>query len=52
MFNMTNSILELNRDVEPLIIQGSASRTPYFRPKFDDRYKPLQFVHFSDIHVA
>lgn len=52
MFNMTDSILELNRDVEPLIIQGSASRTKFFRQKFDDRYKPLQFVHFSDIHAV
>ena len=48
----TNNIVELNRDVEPLIVQGSASRTRFFKSKFDDKFKPLQFVHFSDVHAV
>ena len=43
---LTDNIIELNRDMEPCVIQGSVSR-----PKpFHDQYVPLQFVHFSDIH--
>lgn len=49
--DMTDSIIELNRDVEPLIIQASATRTAFFRKKFPDRFRPIQFVHFSDIHA-
>ncbi len=45
--NLTDNIIELNRDMESYIIQGSASR-----PKpFKDAYVPLQFVHFSDVHT-
>lgn len=43
---MTDNIIELNRDVEPLIIQGATGRLHPFK----DPYQPLQFVHFSDIH--
>lgn len=46
------NIIELNKDLEPLIIQGSATRTRFFKTKFGDCYKPLQFVHFSDIHAV
>lgn len=49
--NETNSIIELNKDAEPLIIQASATRTAFFKNKFDDRFKPIQFVHFSDVHA-
>lgn len=52
MRNLTDNIIELNRDMEPYIIQGSASRTPFFKKKFDDKFKPMQFVHFSDIHAV
>lgn len=52
MLNLTDNIIELNRDVEPLIIQGSATRTKEFMSKFDDKFKPLQFVHLSDIHAV
>lgn len=45
-------IVELNKDVEPLIIQGAATRTSFFDKKFDDKFKPLQFVHFSDVHAV
>ncbi len=41
------SIVELNRDVEPFIVQGTASRSVFFK----DTLKPLQFVHFSDVHA-
>ena len=45
-FTLTDNIIELNRDMEPYVIQGSTSR-----PKpFKDAYAPLQFVHFSDLH--
>lgn len=47
---LTDNIIELNRDVEPLIIQGAATRTEFFKQKFDDSFKPLQFVHCSDMH--
>lgn len=40
-------ILELNRDLEPFIIQGSVGRSRFW----GDAYKPLQFVHLSDIHT-
>ncbi|MBQ4323067.1 MAG: metallophosphoesterase, partial [Clostridia bacterium] len=42
------SIVELNKDVEPFVIQASASRSRFFK----DAYKPLQFVHLSDAHAV
>ena len=42
------SILSLNRDMEPYVIQASAARNDHFR----DPVVPLQFVHCSDIHAA
>lgn len=42
------SILTLNRDVEPFIIQASAPKTLLHSPS----NKILQFVHFSDIHAV
>ena len=50
--NTNDNIIELNRDVEPLIIQGSATRSKFFKKKFGDKFKPLQFVHCSDVHAA
>ncbi len=47
---LTNNIIELNRDVEPLIIQGKATRTRFFSPLYDDKFETLQFVHFADVH--
>ena len=47
-----SDIIELNKDVEPLLIQASATRTAFFKEKFDDKFKPLRFVHFSDIHAV
>ena len=52
MNGLTDNIIELNRDMEQYIIQGSASRTKFFNKKFDDRFKVLQFVHFSDVHAV
>ena len=43
---LTDNIIELNRDMEPCVIQGAVSRPE----PFGDKYLPLQFVHFSDIH--
>lgn len=48
----TDNIIELNRDMEPFIIQSGAVRPPAFIKKYGDKYKPLQFVHFSDIHAV
>ncbi len=42
-------ILELNRDVEPFVIQATAAETPFMRRR---KYEPLTFVHFSDIHAV
>ncbi len=43
----TNNIIELNRDLEPFIIQGASNRSA----SFGDKHKPLQFVHCSDMHA-
>lgn len=45
------SIIELNKDVESFVIQASASRTEFFKQKFDDKCSVLQFLHFSDVHM-
>lgn len=54
MSHYTDDIIELNRDVEPFIIQGSATRAPAFKrqdpEKFPEKYKVLQFVHTADMH--
>lgn len=47
-FEKIPSIAELNRDVESFVIQASGQRTRFF----NDSYKVLQFVHFSDIHAS
>ena len=52
MIVLSDNIIDLNRDIETLIVQGSATRTKAFRTKFKDEFKPLQFVHFSDIHAV
>lgn len=41
------SIIELNRDVESLVIQASTGRSKFF----EDAYKPLQFIHLTDVHA-
>lgn len=41
------SIIDLNRDVEPLIVQASAGRSKFF----EDSYTPLQFIHLTDVHA-
>ncbi|MBQ8859071.1 MAG: hypothetical protein IJ012_04700 [Clostridia bacterium] len=46
MEKLTDNIIELNRDVEPLVIQAGTGRLHPFK----DPYQPLQFVHFSDLH--
>lgn len=43
---MTDNIIELNRDVEPFVIQSSRAR----HKLFGDKFLPLQFLHFSDVH--
>lgn len=48
MLNLTDNIIELNRDMEQYIVQGSATRPV----PFGDKLKPLQFVHISDIHAV
>ena len=44
--NLTDNIIELNRDMEPFVIQASATRPPPFKAKFGDPYAVLQFLHF------
>ncbi len=41
------SILSVNKDMEPYVIQAAGGRLGWFK----DKYQPLQFVHFSDIHA-
>ena len=52
MLSLTDNIIELNRDMEPYIVQGSATRPVPFKNKFGDKFKPLQFVHLSDVHAV
>lgn len=52
MIELSDNIIELNRDMESFVIQGSATRPVPFKQKFGDCFKPLQFVHFSDIHAV
>ena len=40
------SIIELNKDMEPYVIQSARARSSVF----EDKFRPIQFVHFSDIH--
>lgn len=42
------SIIEQNKDVESFVIQGASPRSVFFR----DSFKPLQFVHFTDVHAV
>ena len=42
-----NSIISLNKDVEPFVIQASEG----LGQMFTDKTKPLVFTHFSDIHT-
>lgn len=44
------SILTLNQDMEPYVIQSSATRTAFFKQIYPEPYAPLQFVHLSDMH--
>ena len=46
MKKLSDNIIELNRDVEPLVIQGAKGRSYLI----GDKYQPLQFVHCSDMH--
>ena len=43
-------ILDIARPMETAIIQGSGGRGGFYPFLFGDPYRPLQFVHFSDIH--
>ena len=43
----SESILDIAKPMEKAIIQGAFQRCPFL---FKDPYKPLQFVHFSDVH--
>ena len=52
MEKLNDNIVEMNRDLENLIIQGAATRTRFFKQKFEDRFVPLQFVHLSDVHAV
>ena len=47
---LTDNIVELNRDMEPYIVQGTASRPWLFKRQYEEKFKPIQFVHFSDVH--
>lgn len=47
------NIVELNKDVEPFVIQASRTRAPhYFKNIYGDKFKPLTFVHSADMHNA
>ena len=44
---MSENIIDIAKPMESAIIQGSLARCPFL---FKDPFKPLQFVHFSDVH--
>lgn len=49
---MNDNIIELNRDVEPFVIQASRQRAPGLNERFwKDKFVPLAFVHASDMHA-
>ncbi len=47
-----NSIVELNKDIEPYIIQAAYGRSAHFETKGYDKYDPLTFVLTGDMHAA
>ena len=48
---MANDIIKTNQEMEQFVIQASFSRSRwYFGKMFGDKYKPLEFVHVSDMH--
>ena len=50
---LTDNIIELNRDMEPYVLQAAVPRSQHnFKKLFGDKAVPLSFVHLSDIHAA
>ncbi len=47
-----NSIVQLNKDVEPYIIQAAYGRSQHFETKEYDHYDPLTFIFTADMHAA
>lgn len=48
---VNSSIVELNKDVEPFVIEAAQTRSrPVFNKIAQDKYKPLCFVHCADMH--
>lgn len=46
-----SDIIELNRDMEPFVIQAGRERSQHsFKKLFGDKAVPLTFVHASDMH--
>lgn len=46
-----SNIVELNKDIEQFVIQATNSRSRLaFGGMFEDKYKPLCFVHCADMH--
>lgn len=51
MENRKTDIVSLNRDVERFVLQAAATRSEIvFKKAFGDPYRPLCFVHASDMH--
>ena len=46
-----DSIILLNKDVEQFVIQATNTRSKiYFGEYFNDKFKPISFVHSADMH--
>ena len=48
---MQESILSIAKPMEAAILQGATVLWPYKAGEHNNSLKPLQFVHFSDVHA-
>ena len=52
MEKLTDNIIELNRDVEPYVLNAARPRSPHsFKELYGDKFSPIAFVHASDNHA-
>ena len=48
IISSSDSVVSLNKDMEPFVVQASEA----LGSMFSDKTKPLVFTHFSDVHTA
>ena len=51
MKKYTDDIIELNREVEPYVLNAARPRSQHlFQNYYGDKFSPIAFVHASDVH--